>query len=215
LPVTFRLQSGVPTVKKVVSRDPERTRKRILNAALHEFSIRGFAGARVDTIARRAGTNKRMLYHYFEDKDGLFCAVLRYKIKDRMSSVSAQSPDDEYLGSSPSVWFKQNCHDIDWVRLLAWESLQTKGNKVLDEKERQRLTNEARQRIEKKQRDGRLRRDVRADHLQLAKVSLSMFPFAFPQITRLIIGCPPSHPKFQRAYAQFLETISAGFRPSK
>jgi TetR/AcrR family transcriptional regulator len=57
-------------------RDPERTRAAILSAALQEFSQQGYAGARVDAIARRAGINKRMLYHYFGGKDGLYLAVL-------------------------------------------------------------------------------------------------------------------------------------------
>ena len=54
------------------ARNPERTRTRILSAALKEFAAKGFAGARVDNIARRAAINKRMLYHYFGDKEGLF-----------------------------------------------------------------------------------------------------------------------------------------------
>ena len=57
-------------------RDPERTRQRILGAALEEFSRYGLGGARVDRIARRAGANKRMLYYYFGDKDRLFLAAL-------------------------------------------------------------------------------------------------------------------------------------------
>ncbi|MDX5361780.1 MAG: TetR family transcriptional regulator [Alphaproteobacteria bacterium] len=57
-------------------RDPERTRRRIMEAATHEFSHRGLAGARIADIAARAGTNKRMLYHYFGDKEALFLAVL-------------------------------------------------------------------------------------------------------------------------------------------
>jgi len=57
-------------------RDPERTRRRILDAATAEFARYGLGGARVDRIARRAGANKRMLYYYFGDKDGLFLAVL-------------------------------------------------------------------------------------------------------------------------------------------
>jgi len=63
-------------VTKGSSRDPERARRRILDAALTEFAARGFAGARVDRIARGAGLNKRMLYHYFGDKRGLHAAVL-------------------------------------------------------------------------------------------------------------------------------------------
>jgi AcrR family transcriptional regulator len=57
-------------------RDPERTRQRIMEAATHEFATKGLGGARIADIAARAGANKRMLYHYFGDKDALFLAVL-------------------------------------------------------------------------------------------------------------------------------------------
>jgi AcrR family transcriptional regulator len=58
------------------ARDPERTRRRILDAATEEFARYGLGGARVDRIAQRAGVNKRMLYYYFGDKEGLFLAAL-------------------------------------------------------------------------------------------------------------------------------------------
>jgi AcrR family transcriptional regulator len=57
-------------------RDPSRTRAAILAAATHEFTTKGLNGARVDTIAKRARVNKRMLYHYFHGKEGLYVAVL-------------------------------------------------------------------------------------------------------------------------------------------
>jgi AcrR family transcriptional regulator len=57
-------------------RDPEQTRARILAAAKAEFARVGLGGARVDRIAALAGANKRMLYYYFDSKDGLFRAVL-------------------------------------------------------------------------------------------------------------------------------------------
>lgn len=57
-------------------RDPEGTRRRILDAATEEFAKGGLAGARVDQIARRAETNERMLYYYYGSKEGLFLAVL-------------------------------------------------------------------------------------------------------------------------------------------
>jgi TetR/AcrR family transcriptional regulator len=49
---------------------------RIVTAAREEFSRRGFDGARVDQIARRAGVNKQLLFYYFHSKRGLFGAVL-------------------------------------------------------------------------------------------------------------------------------------------
>jgi AcrR family transcriptional regulator len=62
--------------KAVRPRDPVATRKRILEAARREFARLGLSGARVDAIAARAQTNKRMLYHYFGGKHALFLAVL-------------------------------------------------------------------------------------------------------------------------------------------
>jgi TetR/AcrR family transcriptional regulator len=50
---------------------------RILAAAALEFAERGFAGARVDRIARRAKVNKAMLYYHFKSKQGLYRALLR------------------------------------------------------------------------------------------------------------------------------------------
>ena len=58
------------------TRDPERTRGRILEAAKAEFAAHGLGGARVDRIAASADANKRMLYYYFGNKDALFLAVL-------------------------------------------------------------------------------------------------------------------------------------------
>jgi AcrR family transcriptional regulator len=57
-------------------RDPARTRSKILEAATGEFARYGLGGARVDRIAARARANKRMLYYYFGDKEGLFLAAL-------------------------------------------------------------------------------------------------------------------------------------------
>ena len=57
-------------------RDAARTRAEILDVATAEFARAGFAGARVDEIAARTRTTKRMLYYYFGSKEQLFTAVL-------------------------------------------------------------------------------------------------------------------------------------------
>src|SRR4029077_4252910 len=57
-------------------RDAERTHAAILSTATQEFARHGLGGARVDRIAARAKTNKRMLYYYFGTKEALFRAVL-------------------------------------------------------------------------------------------------------------------------------------------
>ncbi len=63
-------------------RDPDRTREAILAAAQHEFAAKGLSGGRVDAIARRARANKRMIYHYFGNKDGLYLAALERVYED-------------------------------------------------------------------------------------------------------------------------------------
>jgi AcrR family transcriptional regulator len=63
-------------------RDAEATRARILAAAKAEFAENGLGGARVDEIAARAEANKRMIYHYFGNKESLFQAVLEQAYVD-------------------------------------------------------------------------------------------------------------------------------------
>lgn len=54
----------------------DETRRRILRAAVREFSTHGLSGARTDAIARSAKVNKALLYYYFRNKQGLYVAAL-------------------------------------------------------------------------------------------------------------------------------------------
>ena len=63
-----------------IQRNPQETKRKILAAATAEFKEHGPHGARIDTIIKNAGVNKRMIYHYFGDKDGLFNAVMDNEI---------------------------------------------------------------------------------------------------------------------------------------
>src|ERR1051325_10216174 len=121
------------SVHRNAARNPQQSQQRILDAALAEFAAKGFAGARVDAIAKQARINKRMLYHYFGDKEGLFREVLRRKITER-SAWLGSAPEDpvEYLPR----WFQLACRDRDWIRLLEWEALQWGDKKVIDEERR-------------------------------------------------------------------------------
>lgn len=69
-------EADAKPIRRFVPRDPLGTRAAILAAATAEFTAKGLSGARVDAIAKAAGANKRMIYHYFGGKDGLYLAVL-------------------------------------------------------------------------------------------------------------------------------------------
>jgi TetR/AcrR family transcriptional regulator len=192
-------------------RNPERTRERILSTALKEFAAKGFAGARVDVIARRASINKRMLYHYFGDKEGLFKAVLRRKISERQ--VWAESLSGEPAETLP-FWFEAACKDVDWVRLLEWEALQNDGQKMIDEKERRAAVTRGLGRIRQRQARGQISVEFDPRHVMLAMRSLTMFPVAFPQLTKLITGKSVFDPRFQKERVKFLKKFAAAFRPA-
>ena len=71
------------------SREAETSRAEILAVATEEFAQRGLAGARVDAIAERTRTSKRMLYYYFGSKEGLYEAVLEH-VYSQIRTVESQ-----------------------------------------------------------------------------------------------------------------------------
>jgi len=190
------------------TRNPERTQERILQAAFKEFAAKGFAGARVDGIARRAAINKRMLYHYFGDKEALFREVLRRKIEQRQAWGVA-TPDDPR--ESLPYWFDLACKDKDWIRLLEWEALQFGEGRLIDEERRLDAATQAVQRILRRQARGRLSAHLDSRNMLLAMLALTWFPVAFPQLTRLITGLNVSDSRFIRSHETFLRHMATAF----
>lgn len=206
------MAKNVSKAPAAATRNPDRTRERILTAALAEFAARGFSGARVDAIARRASINKRMLYHYFGDKAHLFRAVLQHKLAERRA-WSANLANDPT--ARLPFWFNAACSDVGWVRLLEWEALQNSTQKVIDEKQRRAFSCDWIARLRDRQAQGEVSPEFDPCHIALAMQSLTMFPVAFPQLTRLLVGYLPNDKKFQEDYAAFLKRFAEAFRPKK
>ena len=194
------------------SRDPVRTRERILRAARREFVAKGFAGARVDAIARAAAVNKRMLYHYFGDKEGLYRATLHEGIATNLDLVAAAPPDPAEL--LPFL-FARVAKRVDGVRLLQWEALGAGDGKLIAEEDRRKAWVEGTERIRDAQRAGLLHRDLDAEYLVLALMALTIFPQAFPQLVRMVTGARPSDAEFQQRQARFLRRLGGYLRPKK
>jgi TetR/AcrR family transcriptional regulator len=75
-------------------RDPDSTRRALLDAAIGEFAKKGLAGARVDEIAGRAGVNKQLVYHHFGTKEDLYAAALEEVYAEiRMQEQALQLAD--------------------------------------------------------------------------------------------------------------------------
>jgi len=107
--------------------DPEQTKRNILEVATAEFSAMGLAGARVDQIAERTHTTKRMLYYYFGSKEGLYEAVLD-KVYGDIRALEQDLQIDELdpeAGLRRLVEFTFDYHDRhrDFVRLVTIENI--------------------------------------------------------------------------------------------
>ena len=116
-------------------RDAEVARLSIIDAAEEVFAANGFDGARVDAIAELSGYNKSLIFHYFEDKLGLYTEVMR-RADNEMTvmqvRVFAPLLTDETILSNPRA-FKRSLETIvgatfDYLaehprlmRMLVWE----------------------------------------------------------------------------------------------
>lgn len=195
-------------VKRLVSRpvrDPQRTRDRILAAALAEFSSEGFAGARVARIARRAKINKRMLYHYFGNKEHLFREIFDRKLQERAGWIS-QAPAE--LSASLAYWFQMACEDSDWIRLIQWEALASGDAAVIREAERRASLQRTLEDLRARQRRGLVPGDLDVGHLLLTLLGVLSYPLAFPQVTRMVTGKSAADPAFRKQHTDFLRRFA-------
>lgn len=108
-------------------RNPELTRQQILLAASKEFSEFGFGAARINRIALRAKANKRLLYHYFGDKEALYSAVLEAAYNDIRSGEQQLDLDkhepEQAMERLIRFTFRHFVEKPWFVRLLATENL--------------------------------------------------------------------------------------------
>jgi AcrR family transcriptional regulator len=121
--------------------DAERTREEILEAAMHEFAAQGFAGARVDEIADRTRTTKRMIYYYFGSKEQLYIAVLErayatIRSLERDLDVEHLEPADAIRRLAEVTLDHHEAHP-EFIRLVSIENIHNAEHMAKSE----RLTN--------------------------------------------------------------------------
>jgi TetR/AcrR family transcriptional regulator len=108
-------------------RDAERTRSEILEVATREFAEHGLAGARVDEIAARTRTTKRMIYYYFGGKEQLYIEVLeaayaRIRSVEREVDVEHLDPR-EAIRRLAELTFDHHDSHPEFIRLVSIENI--------------------------------------------------------------------------------------------
>jgi AcrR family transcriptional regulator len=108
-------------------RDAERTRADILAVATREFADQGYAGARINVIADKTSTTKRMIYYYFGGKEGLYVAVLEQAygfIRSLEQQLDVEHLDPiEAARELAGLTFDHHESHQDFIRLVSIENI--------------------------------------------------------------------------------------------
>jgi AcrR family transcriptional regulator len=109
------------------TRDAERTRAEIIEVATREFADKGYAGARVDEIAAKMSTTKRMIYYYFGNKEQLYVEVLEHayagiRAIEQELDVEHLDPADAMRQLAELTFDHHESHP-DFIRLVSIENI--------------------------------------------------------------------------------------------
>jgi AcrR family transcriptional regulator len=201
-------QSGIPSEPRGSDArrkyDPEETKRNILEVATQEFSAMGLTGARVDAIAERTNTTKRMLYYYFESKEGLYQAVLE-KVYGDIRALEQDlhvSELDPVEGMRKLVEFTFDYHDRhrDFVRLITIENIH--GAKYVEQLKTFKNRNASvietiEDLLARGVASGQFRSDVDAIDLHLLISSLCFHRIGNRHTFGTAFGRDPSHPRLR------------------
>lgn len=181
-------------------RDAERTRERIMDAATAEFSAHGYAGARVASIAARAGVNQQLISYYFGGKQGLYDALNERWLSREATFADPGRPMDEVIAG----YF--DASDADSARLLLWQAL---GDAPGQDEATQRADIEASlSDIRRRQKAGELTADYDAEFILLVSWGSIMARVSLPHVVRGAYGDDPD--VFRE---RFLPQLQRLFRP--
>lgn len=196
-------------------RNAEKTRQSIVDAARVEFSTKGYAGARMESIAKAAGVTKELIYHYFRGKEDIFNEV---RAMYRQDAQEASKGDHNTLSNNDALarpeslfaWrFHRALGNPEWVRFLLWEAAQGQEDGIPGEDERRANIGGSIAAIGAAQADKRVADGLDPKLIQLAVFALANYPLAYAQITKLATGMSPTSPKFRKEWAAFLEELGS------
>ncbi|MEW2353352.1 TetR family transcriptional regulator [Spirillospora sp. NPDC029432] len=178
--------------------DAERSRRLLLDAALEEFAAKGYAGARVQDIADRAGVNKQLISYYFGGKAGLYQEIGRRWLEREEEINDPEMPLE-------CIWVRyleDALADPRGGRLNVWRGL-TEDLAEIEDVPREDLST-----LRHRQREGELADDLEPEALMLMMMSMVTLPTVMPHMVRSVYGLAPDSPEFKERYAEQLRRIA-------
>ncbi len=199
-------------------RDAERTRAEILDVATREFAHQGYAGARVDEIAARTRTTKRMIYYYFGGKERLYVAVLeRAYTMIRQAEQQADVADLDPAAAIRRIaelTFDHHEANPDFLRLVSIENIH-RGEHIARSETLRNLNTPAIDLIasilERGRRDGTFTRDVDALDVHMLVSSFCVFRVANRHTFGTIFGRDLVDPAMREHYRTMLGDLVVSY----
>jgi AcrR family transcriptional regulator len=195
-------------------RDPERTQREILDVATKEFAERGFSGARVDEIAERTRTTKRMIYYYFGSKERLFVEVLERayaEIREAEQTIEVDHLDPEAaIRRLAELTFDHHEAHPDFIRLVSIENIHRAEHIAgrADFAGRNSPVIELIARIlERGRSDGTFTRDIEPVDLHMMISAFCVFRVANRHTFGAIFGRDPLDPALRERYRRMLSDM--------
>lgn len=205
--MTQRMPRRSPTAGER-QRDPERTKGRIIDAAIAEFGTKGFAAARVSEIADRAGVNKQLISYYFGGKQGLY-----NEIAERWQQTSADlAHPDRPLDAVVAEFTMANLHNRDWAKLMVRSNLDSSGEAPDEQADRGYMQAQVAD-IRRRQAAGELPDDLDPAYFMLALFAAAAASVTLPRVTRMIVDEDPESEEFATRYAEQLARLVRHLRP--
>lgn len=209
------------TPQPVRTRAPERTRLEILDAATAEFSEKGLAGGRVDDIAARTRTTKRMIYYYFGGKQQLYAAVLERAYGGMRDAEAALDLDGlapiEALRRLVEITFDHHAAHPEFVRLVSVENIHEGRNVMASPVIRERnaaVISALRALIQRGEREGAFRPGLDALDLHMLISSFCFYRVSNRHTLRAIFGRDGRLPEVAAAHRRMIaEAVLRYVRP--
>jgi TetR/AcrR family transcriptional regulator len=168
-----------------------------MDAALEEFSAKGYAGARVADIAARAGLNKQLISYYFGGKAGLYQAIQA----DWIDREAAMAPPDVPLADLVPRYLHAALADPRPSRLLLWQALADDAEQPPEGSEED-LTD-----LRRRQAEGELAAGLDPGAVLLIMMGAVSVPLMMPREVTRILGLDPASPEFEAHYAEQLRRV--------
>jgi AcrR family transcriptional regulator len=205
LPGTSRPRRAPSPDERLV--DADRSKVALLDAALEEFSAKGFAGARVREIAERAGVSKDLIAYHFGGKEGLYLAVQRAWLDQAGGSADAEASIADTLDRH----LRGALDDPRPMRLLVWRGLAAHGAAPPDASAD--ADHPGVGTLRRRQNNGELDADLDPATLQLVLLGAVAAPIVFPAEVRRLFGVEATKADFVARYRAGLLQLVDLLRP--